>query len=278
MPYDEGLLCDLLVDPDGVSFPDTATPTLSLCSICHSSLKRNKLPPLSLANRNFLGPIPEELQNPTVIEEAMIARCGSKCWIIQLKEENQDLVLASTQPGVKGHIIIYPQQPSQLALTLPPTIEDIVSPVCVLFVGASPPTTQWLREHAKPLAVNAKRVWTALQWLKVQNPFYKDVTLNEECLRQLELNTLRSFLGTVLLALRLGAYYPHDLGLLCPPPHKPHLRHRPSAANEASTARYDAAPSSSVHLRTNLIFDTGLVQQTKHRLLGMTLHRPRKIL
>jgi hypothetical protein len=216
MPYDEGPLRDLLVDPDGVSFPDSGGPTLSLCTTCHSCLKRNKLPPLSLANRNFLGPVPEELKNLTVIEEAMIARCRSKCWIIQLKEENQDLVLASTQRGVKGHIIIYPQQPSQLALTLPPAVEDIVSPVCVLFVGASPPTTQWLREHAKPLAVNTNRVRTALQWLKVHNPFYKGVTLNEECLRQLELNPVLPF----------------------------SIEHiRPGAANEASTARYDATPS-----------------------------------
>ncbi|KAJ7804543.1 hypothetical protein B0H14DRAFT_2612245 [Mycena olivaceomarginata] len=67
MPYEEGPLHDLLVDPDGVSFPDTGAPTLSLCTTCHSCLKHNKLPPLSLANRNFLDPVPEELKNLTVI-------------------------------------------------------------------------------------------------------------------------------------------------------------------------------------------------------------------
>jgi hypothetical protein len=83
--------------------------------------------------------------------------------VIQLKEENQDLILPTTQRGVKGHIIIYPQQPSKIAELLPPPIEQIVSPVCVLFVGTAPPTTEWLREHAKPLAVNAKRVRAALE-------------------------------------------------------------------------------------------------------------------
>ncbi|KAJ6540817.1 hypothetical protein DFH09DRAFT_1368480, partial [Mycena vulgaris] len=112
IPYDDDPLRDLLVDPQGISFPsDGGPPPLSLCSGCHSFLKNKTLPPLSLANRNF-GSVPEELRNLTVIEKAMIARCRSKCWIIQLKEENQDLVLASTQRGVKGHIIIYPQQPS----------------------------------------------------------------------------------------------------------------------------------------------------------------------
>ncbi|KAJ6596491.1 hypothetical protein B0H10DRAFT_1765690, partial [Mycena sp. CBHHK59/15] len=144
MPFNEGVLRDILVDPDGVSFPVNGDPpVLSLCSICHSSLKTKKIPLLSLANKTILGPVPDELKDLTVIEEAMIARCRSKCWIIQLKEENQDLVLASTQHGVKGH----------LANILPPPIEEITSPVCVLFVGSAPPSPAWLREHAKPLAV-----------------------------------------------------------------------------------------------------------------------------
>ncbi|KAJ7877097.1 hypothetical protein B0H14DRAFT_2567936 [Mycena olivaceomarginata] len=154
MPFDEGALRDVFVDPDGVSFPpDSGRPTLSLCKNCYSSLKNKKLPALALANRTFLGSVPDELKDLTVIEEAMIAHCHSKCWIIQLKEENQDLVLQNTQRSIKGHVIINPQQPSKLAAILPPAIEAIISPVCVLFVGSSPPTPEWLRDHAKPLAV-----------------------------------------------------------------------------------------------------------------------------
>ncbi|KAJ7475562.1 hypothetical protein B0H11DRAFT_1643933, partial [Mycena galericulata] len=148
----------------------------------------------------------------------MIARCRSKCWIIQLREENQDLVLASTQRGIKGHIIIYPQQPSRIAEILPPSVEEITSPVCVLFVGSSPPTPEWLRDHAKPLAVNANRVRVALQWLKTHNHLYKDIQINEECLRQLEENPVLPF----------------------------SIEHiQPNAANEASTARYDSTPAPS---------------------------------
>ncbi|KAJ7933165.1 hypothetical protein B0H13DRAFT_1558654, partial [Mycena leptocephala] len=129
------------------------------------------------ANRTFLGPVPEELENLTVIEEATIARCRSKCWIIQLKEGNQDLVLVSTHRGVKGHVIIYSQKPSNIPTILPPSIEEITSPVCMLFIGSSPPTPEWLREHAKPLAVNAHRRCQVLQWLKVHNPLCQNVYL-----------------------------------------------------------------------------------------------------
>ncbi|KAJ7205835.1 hypothetical protein GGX14DRAFT_339718, partial [Mycena pura] len=121
---------------------------------------------LALANRMYLGPIPDELKDLTMIEESMIARCRAKCWVIKLKEENQNLELANTQRGMKGHVLVYPQKPEYVAEVLPPNIEDIVSPVCVLFIGSSTPTPEWLREHATPLAVDARRVRKALVWLK----------------------------------------------------------------------------------------------------------------
>jgi hypothetical protein len=126
MPFDDGPLRDILVDRDGVSLPlDGGQPSLSLCKSCHSSLKNGRTPALALANRTFLGPVPNELKGLTIIEEAMIARCRSKCWIIKLKEENQDLELQNTQRGIHGHIIIYPQQPSKIAEILPPSVEEI---------------------------------------------------------------------------------------------------------------------------------------------------------
>ncbi|THU75801.1 hypothetical protein K435DRAFT_706396, partial [Dendrothele bispora CBS 962.96] len=119
-----------------------------LCPECYRFLTRGKVPPLSLANHMFLGDVPPELRDLTVVEEAMIARCRTKCWIIQLKEEERasDPI---TQRGVKGHIIIYPQQPSAVAKLLPPSIEEISSPICVLFIGSQPPSSEWLRTKAK---------------------------------------------------------------------------------------------------------------------------------
>ncbi|KAL6307296.1 hypothetical protein BKA93DRAFT_815980 [Sparassis latifolia] len=83
----------------------------------------------------------------------MIARCRAKYWVIQLKEENQNLILPNSQHGVKGHIIIYPQHPENIAEILPPPLEDIVTPICVIFVGSSLPSAEWLREKAKLLIV-----------------------------------------------------------------------------------------------------------------------------
>ncbi|KAF7314095.1 ATP-dependent DNA helicase [Mycena chlorophos] len=217
MPFDEGDLADILLDPDGVVYPmDGGSPIMSLCPECISCLRRNKTPALALANRNYLAPVPPELQDLTMIEESMIARSRAKCWIVKLKEENQNLELPTTQRGMKGHVIVYPQHPSRVDASLPPSIEEITAPVCVLFVGASKPTPEWLSKHAKPLAVNAGRVRRALDWLKAHNPLYRRVQINEERLRYLEENPVLPF----------------------------NIEHiQPNTANEATTSRYDSMDS-----------------------------------
>ncbi|KAK0229808.1 hypothetical protein EDD85DRAFT_734656, partial [Armillaria nabsnona] len=123
----------------------------------------------------------------------MISLCHTKCMILQLKEENRTINLPTTQRGIKGNIIVYPQQPSKIATMLPPSVEEITSPLCVLFVGAQVPSMEWLRTKAKPLAVNGCRIRTALQWLKTHNPLYKEVMFNEDVLSYLDTNPTLPF-------------------------------------------------------------------------------------
>ncbi|KAJ7907833.1 hypothetical protein B0H13DRAFT_2233386 [Mycena leptocephala] len=107
----------------------------------------------------------------------MIARCRAKCWIIQMRELD-DREFPNVQRGFKGHIIVYPQRPSAVATTLPPSIEEITTPICVLFVGANPPSLEWIQTKAKPLIVRKERVLKALEWLSLHNHLYKDVFIN----------------------------------------------------------------------------------------------------
>jgi hypothetical protein len=175
----------LLVDPAGLSKDDDGNIHLSLCKECRSSLQHGKIPPLSLVNRNFLGPIPEELRDLTVIEEAMIAQCRAKCWIVQLKEDRRDTELPNVQRGLKGHIIVYPQRPADIAKVLPPSMNDVLTPICVLFIGSKTPSADWLRVHAKPLCVRREKVRAALLWLKRNNPLYHDVVIDFDRLNSL---------------------------------------------------------------------------------------------
>ena len=137
---------DVILDPAGVHLVHGSDDILlTLCKPCKLSIRTGRVPPLSLANHMVLGEIPAQLKDLTIVEEAMIARCRAKCWIVQLKEENAEIGSSpSAQHAVKGHVIIYPQRPSAIASILPPPIDEISTPICVIFVGSSPPTDEWL--------------------------------------------------------------------------------------------------------------------------------------
>lgn len=175
----------ILLDPAGIVTDEEGKTRLSLCISCFNELRRNRTPALSIANHNFLGKIPDQLRDLTVVEEAMIARCRAKCWIVQLKEEDRELSMPDTQRGMKGHVIIYPQRPSDLADVLPCSLESYTTFMCVIFVGSKPPTDEWLQNKAKPLVVRREKVRDALVWLKAHNPLYKNIRINHDMLNSL---------------------------------------------------------------------------------------------
>ncbi|KAF8316242.1 uncharacterized protein EI90DRAFT_2841303, partial [Cantharellus anzutake] len=59
-----------------------------ICTDCHRSLKHHRLPNTAVANDLFFGPIPPELVNLILIEEALIARWCAKSWIIHLHDDS----------------------------------------------------------------------------------------------------------------------------------------------------------------------------------------------
>ncbi|KDQ13896.1 hypothetical protein BOTBODRAFT_55879 [Botryobasidium botryosum FD-172 SS1] len=123
----------------------------------------------------------------------MIAKCRAKACIVQLKEKDPDATNPYAQRALKGNIIIYPQKPDNVANILPPPIDEIISHMCVIFVGNTKPTKEWLKEKAKPLVVRREKVRAALSWLKIHNPLYKDITINHEVLNTLEDNGILPF-------------------------------------------------------------------------------------
>ena len=184
-PFQDGPLQGKLVDAHGVSTGGDGEVVLELCHACSRSLHRNTLPKHALANKLYVGPIPEELSDLTMIEECMVARARAKSWIVKLQERDSDAASPTSQRGLRGHTIIYPQQPDRLAEVLPPPVGETLTFICVIFVGSSKLTNEWLREKAKPLVVRREKVRRALVWLKNNNPLYKDVEISEGNLRTL---------------------------------------------------------------------------------------------
>lgn len=180
VPYEDSMLQDILVDPQGVIASSDSSIKLLLCKGCLKDLKVCKLPRLALANRMFLGDTLEELEGLSTVEESMIGLCRAMCTIIHLKGDNYDksnkhtteTILPNLQRGMRGHVIVHAQRPDIVVELLPPSIENIVAPICaicVIYSGSNPPTVEWLKNKAKPLAVRADRVQKALKWLKAHN-------------------------------------------------------------------------------------------------------------
>ncbi|KAF8310444.1 hypothetical protein F5887DRAFT_910819 [Amanita rubescens] len=116
----------------------------------------------------------------------MIALCRARCIMVQLKTLRGADNVQNAQRAYRGHTIFHQQDVSQFATMLPPSIEDILAPICVLFIGSRKPSLEWIRQHAKPLVVRANVVRTALKWLIENNPLYATISLNHEVLDRIE--------------------------------------------------------------------------------------------
>ncbi|KAF8331064.1 uncharacterized protein EI90DRAFT_2920895, partial [Cantharellus anzutake] len=170
---------------------------IRICHVCHRSLKRHCLPPTSIANDLYFGPIPNELRKLSLVEEALIARRHAKTWIIHLQDDgsptshttgpSSSSTLSTAQRAFKGHVIVFPAQPESLSPFLPPSLEDVITPMCVVFVGITTPSKDWLLNNARPLIVRREKVRAALQWLLTHNPLYSDVILDEKELNRIPL-------------------------------------------------------------------------------------------
>lgn len=183
--FSAGLLENVLLSPDGMKSNHDGAYRLELCMLCLHSLQRNTIPKHALANRLYVGPVPDELSDLTMVEECMIAHARAKSWIVKLQETETDSTSPTAQCGLKGHTIIYPQQPDKLTTVLPPAVDESLTFICIIFVGNSMLTKEWLRAKAKLLVVHREKVYEALIWLKANNPLYEDIDINRENLHAL---------------------------------------------------------------------------------------------
>jgi len=154
-------LKDILVDPKGVIDEEGDPESFVLCEPCLGSLLAGRMPALAIANRLFLGDVPAELKDLTLVEESMIGLCRARAIIVRLKggllgtfqDEHSTSSAANLQRALRGHIIVHPQRPDVVSELLPPSIEDIVAPICVVYMGSNAPSAEWLRKKARPLLV-----------------------------------------------------------------------------------------------------------------------------
>lgn len=145
-----GPLANLLLDNSGVFHVANDSIKLSLCKDCFCTLQAPQMPKFALANFLCPGSVLDVLRDLTTVEESMVALCQARCIMVQLKAMHGGF---NAQRAFWGHTIFHLQSPSGLTTKLPPSINEILAPTCVLFVGTTKPSMKWIHEHAKPLVV-----------------------------------------------------------------------------------------------------------------------------
>ena len=145
-----------------------------LCSTCHPSIVLAKRPAESLANFRWvgLGPMPNELKDLTWIEELLIARAHVVGRVFRLQARKQGSYF-----GIKGHIILLPQDTTLLLYVLPMTPASSPDVVRVVWTGKSAPDRDRLRSQ---FTVRRDVVYNALQWLCRYNEDYQQVTIDHK--------------------------------------------------------------------------------------------------
>ena len=160
----------VLIDKLGI----TQDKRIYLCRVCHHQLSKGHQPSEALANFRWVGPVPEELQGLTWIEELLIARvhvCGS---IVRLGQRNNP----SSFLGIKGHVVFLPQDTTRLIDLLPMSPASLSDIVKVVWTGKSKPDRSRLRSR---FTVRKHKVYNALKWLVDNHEDYRNnVTIDDE--------------------------------------------------------------------------------------------------
>src|SRR5579859_2435935 len=142
-------------------------------SVYHSyqkSLQAKVLPPESLANYRWIGPVLPELQDLTWMEGLLIARAHLTGCIVRLQNRNSD-----SHFGLKGHIILLPQDTMKLLNILPLAPLNLPDIVRIVWIGKPVRDIDGLWDY---FSVRTWKVYDALVWLTRNNEDYKEVTID----------------------------------------------------------------------------------------------------
>ncbi|CAF2227872.1 unnamed protein product, partial [Rotaria magnacalcarata] len=173
------------------------TGNVQLCNKCHEDLSSNKLPALSLSNLMWIGDVPQELQDLTLPEQKLIALYRHSSCIIKLCGITGDPSLA--QSALKGNVITFPQNLSDIAKHLPLSPNELPDIIKIIFVGKTIPIKDQVRSI---LTVRRERIRTALIWLHTNNILYKEIHIDHLLIDAFPLNDIPDCLWNTMSFLK----------------------------------------------------------------------------
>lgn len=129
-----------------------------VCKSCVKSLEKGRTPVLSLANGNWIGDVPTQLQGLSFAEKMMVSRVRHNKCIVRVQ---------SGMHKMCGNAVLFPNPTPAVYQELPPKKEELDEVLAVIFVGPARPIPEDLRRV--PLLVSRNKVAAALEWLKLKS-------------------------------------------------------------------------------------------------------------
>jgi hypothetical protein len=156
-----------------------------LCKDCHLAFSKAQIPKFCAANKMWIGDVPDELKDLTIVEEKLIAIYRHNSCIIKLQSPFHSS--STSQSALRGNAITFPQNVPNIASSLPLAMSTLCDTIKIIFIGSHmPPRSQ----SRKILTVRKQKVLRALQWLIQNNILYRNITINMENVNDLPDNDI----------------------------------------------------------------------------------------
>ena len=151
--------------PDDFTVPDSGTKQW-MCKTCDNALKRGKLPAQAKANNLDLEDIPSELADLNLLEVRFIS--------LRIPFMKMVALPCGKQRAIHGPAVNVPTDLTPVC-TLLPRLPSQLQMVPMKLKRKLCYKGHYMFQYVRPAKVLA-----ALQWLKLNNPLYKDIEINDD--------------------------------------------------------------------------------------------------
>jgi hypothetical protein len=154
---------------------------VAICVACQAAFDRNLVPDSCMGSTMHIGcehRYPRELRELTPLEEKLISLNAAYGFITKFNVQRGQQTGPTYRKHVVGHISVFPNDVDSLAARiLPHPLVSTLEQVHVIWTGLERPKPL---DVSKLLSVRPGALRTALEWLRVNNPLYADIVINEE--------------------------------------------------------------------------------------------------
>jgi len=131
--FGHSLLDGLMLEKEGIADSADSGKVVTLCSDCHGSLSRGKLPKFALKNGLYRGSLPDRFKDLTWVEEMICSIYRNTAHVTRLFDAKID----SQARVLRGNTCAHEMNVLSTAECLPRTPSDVNNMISIVFIGTA---------------------------------------------------------------------------------------------------------------------------------------------